>query len=134
MSILADYGCAEQTYIDREKHKNSACPPGCPNCGGDGCLIGHGCYLRKAKGEEGVYLIWIKRWFCKICHRTLSVIPNFLLPYRHYLVQIVQAVVEAFFEIEQHWKRIIETCAQDGIPGLRTMQRWCKAFAGHAPT
>jgi hypothetical protein len=134
MSILADYGCDEQTYIDQAEHRESACPPGCLLCGENGCLIGHGYYLRKVKGENQAYFIWIKRWLCKICRRTLSVIPNFLLPYRHYLVRVVQMVVAAFYESEQSWKRVSETCAQDGTPDLRTMQRWCKALAGYAPT
>ncbi len=134
MSILADYGCDKQTYIDQAKHKESARPPGCLLCGGNGCLIGHGYYRRKAKGADQAYFIWIKRWFCKNCHRTLSMIPNFLLPYRHYLVQVVQAVVATFYENEQSWKRVTASCAQDGTPGLRTMQRWCKALAGYTPT
>jgi hypothetical protein len=134
MSILADYGCDAQTYIDQAKHRESARPSGCLWCGGDGCLIGHGYYRRKAKGTDRAYFIWIKRWLCKICHRTLSMIPNFLLPYRHYLVQVVQAVVAAFYENEQSWKRVTASCAQDGTPSLRTMQRWCKALAGYAPT
>ncbi len=134
MSILADYGSSAQAYIDQNKHKESAYPSGCPWCGQSGGLIGHGYYLRKAKGEQGVYLIWIKRWFCKFCRRTMSVIPNFLLPYRHYLAQVVQAVVAAFYESEQSWKQLTASCAKDGTPGLRTMQRWCKALAGYAPT
>ena len=116
MSILADYGCDEQAYIDQAKHKQSACPLGCLLCGGNSCLIGHGYYRRKAKGKQQAYFIWIKRWLCKICHRTLSMIPNFLLPYRHYLVQVVQAVVVVFYENEQSWKRVTASCAQDGTP------------------
>ena len=81
MPILADYGCNEQEYIDQEKHKDSACPAGCGWCGEEGCLIGHGYYLRKAKDEQRSYFIWVKRWLCKICHRTRSVLPNFLFPY-----------------------------------------------------
>jgi transposase-like protein len=134
MSILADYGCNEQTYLDQAKHRESVCPAGCPNCGGEGCLIGHGYYQRKAKGADQAYLIWIKRWFCKNCRRTLSVIPNFLLPHRQYLVRIVQAVVAAFYESLQSWERVTENCAKNGTPGLRTMQRWCKALARYAPT
>ena len=134
MSILADYGSSVQAYIDQDKHKDSACPDGCAWCGGNGCLFRHGYYRRKAKGEKQAYFIWVKRWLCKICHRTLSMIPNFLLPYRHYLVRVVQMVVVAFYESEQSWKRVLETCAENGTPGLRTMQRWCKALAGYAPT
>jgi transposase-like protein len=134
MPILADYGCNEQEYIDQEKHKDSVCPVSCPWCGGESCLIGHGYYQRKAKDEQRAYFIWVKRWLCKICHRTLSVLPNFLFCYRHYLVRVIQAVVVAFYECGQNWKQVPESCAQQGTPGLRTMQRWCKAFAKHAPT
>jgi hypothetical protein len=134
MSILADFGCNEQEYIDQEKHKGSACPEGWPWCGGQDCLIGHGTYQRKAKDEQRVYWIRVKRWFCKNCHRTLSILPNFLFPYRQYLVRVIQGVVVAFYEFGQNWRRVTQTSTQDGTPNLRTMQRWCKAFIGHAPT
>lgn len=132
MPILADYGCNEQEYIDQEKHKASVCPAVCARCGGKSCLIGHGYYLRKAKDEQRSYFIWVKRWLCKICHRTGSVLPNFLFCCRHYLVRVIQAVVVAFYECGQNWKRVAESCAQQGTPSLRTMQRWCKAFARQA--
>jgi hypothetical protein len=64
----------------------------------------------------------------------VSILPNFLFSYRHYLVRVIQAVVVAFYECGQNWERVSQTCAQHGTPNLRTMQRWCKAFAGHAPT
>jgi transposase-like protein len=134
MPILADYGCNEQEYIDRKKHKNSVCPEGCPQCGEKDCLIGHGYYQRKAKDEQRAYFIRVKRWFCKNCHHTLTILPNFLFPHRHYLVRVIQGVVVACYECGQNWKRISRTCAQDGTPNLRTMQRWCKAFAGRAPS
>jgi hypothetical protein len=134
MSILADFGWNEQEYIDQEKHKDSACPEGCPWCGGQGCLIGHGYYPRKAKDEQRAYRIRVKRWLCKNCHRTVSMLPNFLLPYRQYLVRVIQGVVVAFYEFGQNWRRVRQTSMQDGTPNLRTMQRWCKALAGRAPT
>lgn len=134
MSILADYGCNEQEYIAREKHKDSVCPEGCPWCGGQSCLIGHGYYPRKAKDEQRAYRIRVKRWLCKNCHRTVSMLPNFLFPYRHYLVRVIHGVVVALYECGQNWKRVTQTSMQDGTPNLRTMQRWCKALAGHAPT
>jgi len=133
MPILADYGCSAQEYIDQEKHKDCVCPQGCPECGGEGCLIGHGYYQRKAQDEQQSYLIWVKRWLCKICHHTVSVLPNFLVPHRQYLVEVIQKVVVACYERDQHWKGVTETCARDGTPSLRTMQRWCKSFAMRAP-
>jgi hypothetical protein len=90
--------------------------------------------LRKAKDEQKVYLIWVKRWWCKACHRTLSILPNFLFPWRHYLVRVIQAVVVACFERNLNWKQVCQNNAQQGTPALRTIQRWCKAFGGYAPT
>lgn len=133
MPILADYGCNEQEYMDQEKHKGSVCPEGCPGCGGKNCLIGHGYYLRKAKDERQGYRIWVKRWLCKLCHHTLCMLPNFLLSHRHYVVRVIQAVVVAAYERGENWKQVTKSCAQEGTPGLRTMQRWCKALAGYAP-
>ena len=134
MTILADYGCNEQEYIDQEKHKDSPCPEGCPLCGERGSLIGHGYYQRKVQDEQRAYCIWVKRWSCKICQHTLSILPNFLLPYRHYLVRVIQPVVAAAYECGQNWKQVTQSCVRQGTPGLRTMQRWCKAYAGRAPT
>ena len=76
----------------------------------------------------------MKRWLCKLCHHSLSVLPNFLLPFRHYLVRVIQTVVAACFEYSRTWKQIVQSSACQGTPALRTIQRWCKAFAGHAPT
>lgn len=134
MSILADYGCNEQAYIDQKKHNDSPRPEVCPLCGERGSLTGHGYYLRKAKDEQRAYLIWVKRWLCKICHHTLSILPNFLFPYRHYLVRVIQPVVVAAYECGENWEQVSQSCAQQGTPELRTMQRWCKAYAGRAPT
>ena len=134
MTILADFGCNEQEYIDQEKFKDSICPENCPWCGGQNCLIGDGYYRRKAKDKEQAYFIKVKRWLCKGCRHTVSILPNFLVPYRHYLVRVIQGVVVAFYECHQNWAWISKTCAQHEMPSLRAMQRWCKAFANYAPT
>jgi len=133
MPILADFGCNEQDYVDFGEHSDSPRPQDCPQCGEKHCLIGHGYYQRKAKDEQRVYRIRVKRWRCKICQRSVSVLPNFLCPWRHYLVRVIQAVVVACFEHDLSWKQVAVRSACWGTPALRTMQRWCKAFAGSAP-
>jgi hypothetical protein len=59
-------------------------------------------------------------------------LPNFLFPYRHYLVRVIQAVVVACFERKVNWERLVQTCSLQGTPAMRTVQRWCKAFGGYA--
>lgn len=97
-----------------------------------GSLIGHGYYRRKPKDERQAYSIWIKRWWCKACHRSLSVLPDFVLALRHYLVRVIQCVVAERFERGRPWDEVKAQCACQGTPALRTIQRWCKAFLKHA--
>jgi hypothetical protein len=133
MPILADFGCNEQAYIKLGKHQDGPHPGECPQCGEKDCLIGHGYYLRKAKDEQRVYVIRVKRWLCKVCRHTLSILPNFLFPFRHYLVRVIQTVVVACFERHLTWKQVALRSACQGTPALRTLQRWCKAFGRQAP-
>ena len=79
-------------------------PECCPCCGASHTFIGHGFYLRQPKDQTQVYRIWIKRWFCKACHTTLSVLPSFLLRFRHYLLGVIQQVVVARFEDDASWQ------------------------------
>lgn len=132
MSILVDFGCNEQGYIARGKHLDCPRPGDCTLCGAKDSLIGHGYYERKALDEGQVWFILVKRWWCKACHGTTSILPNFLLPYRQYLVRVIQAAVVACFERGLNWGQVRQVCAAGGRPVLRTLQRWCKAFVGYA--
>ena len=97
-------------------------------------MIGHGFYLRQPKDQTQVYRIWLKRWFCKACHTTLSVLPSFLLRFRHYLLGVIQQVVVARFEDHASWHATARQCAPDGLPSPCTIGRWCRAFAAQAAT
>jgi hypothetical protein len=95
-------------------------------------MIGHGFYLRKALDQTQVYLVWIKRWYCKACHHTLSVLPSFLLQFRHYLLIVIQQVVIARFEESRSWARVQQCCAPEMAPSARTIGRWGRSFAAQA--
>ncbi len=101
-------------------------------CGGVDGLVGHGYYWRKPKGMQGGEKIGIKRWFCKLCHRTISVLPDFLLTFRQYGVPVIQAVIEARWGCGRSWAALEAECAEAGAPARRTMQRWCGSFAEQA--
>jgi hypothetical protein len=88
----------------REKHN-------CPDCGGK--LSGHGKDNRHIKNEHGE-----KEWYqisrtkCQGCKRTHSMLPDFMLPYKHYQADIIESVideVDPFFAIEEstiyRWKK-----------------------------
>jgi hypothetical protein len=95
-------------------------------------LIGHGFYERKALSQTQVYVLRIKRWYCKACQRTVSLLPSFLLRFRHYLLDVIQSVVVTRFEAEASWGQVARRCAVDGAPSARSMRRWCDSFAEYA--
>jgi hypothetical protein len=132
MPIITDFGPAVQDYLTHFDQLSFPRPECCPACGASHVFIGHGFYLRKPKDQTQVYRIRLKRWFCKACHTTLSVLPSFLLRGRHYLLVVIQQVVVARFEANASWQATVRQCAPEGLPAPRTIGRWCRAFAAQA--
>lgn len=81
-----------------------------------------------------MFLVRIKRWQCKACLHTTSVLPSFLLRFRHYLLVVISQALVARFECGTSWLEVFKCLAVDGLPARRTIGRWCKSFAEHAAT
>ena len=133
MPIIQDFGGSVQDYVAHFARIVFSRPACCPHCGQRDKLIGHGFYWRKAKDQTQVYHIRVKRWFCKACRTTLSVLPSFVLRFRHYLLVVIQAVVVARYEDDVSWQETARRCATDGLPAPRTIGRWCRSFGEQAP-
>jgi transcription elongation factor Elf1 len=127
-AIVHVIGSNEQGY----QRDNCPRPGGCPHCGSEGCMIGNGYYPRKAKDALHAYQVEIKRWLCKVCGRTMAVLPDFLLSFRHYLMRVVEGVLEDRLENKLSWAKVKAKNSPANFPALRTMQRWCKAYGGEA--
>lgn len=59
-------------------------PDLCPNCGSLKKLWSHGCYTRGVSSQRGGFpvIINVKRYICRQCRRTTSLLPAFAQPYR----------------------------------------------------
>lgn len=133
MVIVTDFGCPVYEYVDQFLQLVFPRPEVCPHCHAVNVFIGHGFYRRKPLSPTQVYRVWIKRWYCKACHQTLSLLPSFLLRFRHYLLDVIQQVVVTRFEDGASWTQVSLRCAVEGAPSPRTIRRWCVSFAAHAP-
>ena len=133
MFIVSDFGSLVE-YLDHFWQLDFPRPEVCPHCQAAHLFIGHGFYSRKPFSTTKAYRVRIKRWLCKACRRTLSLLPSFLLRYRHYLLAVIQSVVVARFEDRVSWTQVARRCAVEEAPSLRTMRRWCVSFAAQAPT
>jgi hypothetical protein len=132
MVIVTEFGCLVHEYIERCSGMVFPRPSECPQCRVVDALIGHGFYKRKALSPTQVYALRIKRWYCKACQRTISLLPSFLLRFRHYLLDVIQFVVITRYEDAASWTRVAQHCAADGAPSSRTIHRWCDSLADHA--
>jgi len=56
-------------------------PDNCPQCQAQRPLTAHGFYTRTL--VEGAFNGWIRvrRYLCRLCRRTVSLLPDFALPY-----------------------------------------------------
>ncbi len=73
--------------------KNNLFPElyGCPNpcCSFKGRLRRHGFYTRFALTLTATYLIFIQRYYCPSCKRTVSLLPSFLAPNFQYTLACI---------------------------------------------
>ena len=133
MVIVTEFHCLVHEYVDHFPQLVFPRPEICPHCHAVNVFISHGFYPRRPLSQTQMYRVWIKRWLCKVCHHTLSLLPSFLLRFRHYLLDVIQSVVVTRFEDEASWTQVSQRCAVAGLPSPRTIRRWCVSFAAHAP-
>ena len=100
LAIYVEQLCARSPDAPaREKTR----PNHCVLCGQaarkvDGTLqvVGHGMYSRQVRGltQDNWIVVWIQRFLCLACGRTMSLLPDWLLPWRWYAAP---AIVEALY-------------------------------------
>ena len=134
MVIVIEFHCLVQEYVDHFPQLVFPRPEECPHCHAVHLFIGHGFYPRQPLSPTQVYHVGIKRWLCKACRHTLSLLPSFLFRYRHYLLEVIQSVVVTRFEDGASWAQVARRCTVEGLPAPRTTRRWCVSFAAHAST
>jgi hypothetical protein len=95
----------------------------CPACQQDS-VIGHGWRSRQAHDANHTW-IRIHRGICKLCDRTLTMLPDWLVPGGHYSLAARQQAEHLATE----QKRPLEECVPDSPDGERcadpsTVGRW----------
>ncbi len=92
-------------------------------------LVGHGMYSRQVRGlvETGWIVIWIRRFLCRACRHTMSVLPDWLHPWRWYAGTVI---VEALYRHCVLLEPAAAIGARFGRPpdatGWRSLYRWRK--------
>jgi hypothetical protein len=130
--IVVEFGNEVQEYARAGLERICVCPDGCPSCLVAGQMIGHGYYQRQPKDGGKGWVIRIKRWLCKACGQTVSILPSFLLRFRHYLLEVIGHALALRFEKQASWAGVMAGCSPQGLPAERTVQRWCRSYGEQA--
>ena len=80
MQILHPFAGSIQQYLEEIADPDRHRPDRCPQCGAKEPLAGHGFYSRTLVDCDFDGVIPVRRYLCRLCKRTVSLLPEFALP------------------------------------------------------
>jgi len=94
MQIIRAVQVSADHYASTSFHQSIERPVECPHCDAGDALKALGYYSRNVTGtKRGVLRIFVRRFRCCICGRTVSILPSFAQPYR----LVLNATISEFF-------------------------------------
>ncbi len=132
MQILHPFAGSIQQYSAAICDPGRYRPEHCPQCPARHPLAAHGFYRRTLvdAGFDGV--IRVRRYLCRFCRRTVSLLPEFALPYLRFSISLISLFVVARL---LHGRTLAAAVAasQPGMPyqrGQFWLRRFCRQAAG----
>ncbi len=89
MQILHPFAGSIQQYLESISDPDRYRPDHCPQCEAKRPLVGHGFYTRTLVdcGFDGV--IRVRRYLCRLCKRTVSLLPEYALPWLRFSITVI---------------------------------------------
>jgi transposase-like protein len=81
MQILHPFAGSVQQYAEQLTDPDCYRPGHCPQCQTKHPLTAHGFYTRTLIDTAFDGVIRVRRYLCQLCQRTVSLLPEFALPY-----------------------------------------------------
>ena len=81
MQILHPFAGSVQQYAEQLNDPDCYRPGYCPQCQTKHPLTAHGFYTRTLIDAAFDGIIRVRRYLCQACQRTVSLLPEFVLPY-----------------------------------------------------
>ena len=115
-----------QQYMEHMDDPDRGRPSRCPQCPAEDPLTAHGFYSRTIVGEAFDGLIQIRRYLCRACQRTVSLLPEWALPFMRFSIPLIAKAVKARLTEKRAWK-----LAAPSGPYQRG-QHWLRRFSKQA--
>jgi len=126
MQILHPFAGSVQQYLEQLSDPDRHRPGTCPQCQARHPLTAHGFYTRTLIDAAFDGLIRVRRYLCQSCKRTVSLLPQFVLPYLRSSILVI-----ALFLVARLLHGQTLTAAAPGAPYQRG-QFWIRRFRQQA--
>jgi Domain of unknown function (DUF6431) len=106
-------------------------PDRCPLCQARCCLLAHGFYYRTLVHLDFDDSIPIRRYLCRLCRRTVSLLPDFVLPYLRHSIVIISLFLVCRLLAGRSLREAAQAAFQPSMPYQRA-QFWVRRFRKQA--
>ena len=89
MQILHPFAGSIQRYFEEISDPDRYRPDHCPQCAAKHPLTGHGFYRRTVVDAAFDGIIRVRRYLCRCCKRTVSLLPEFAFPWLRFSVSVI---------------------------------------------
>jgi len=131
MQILHPFTGSIQQYCDEISNSHRYRPDHCPQCQAKPPLMAHGFYHRTIADAKFDGVIPIRRYLCRCCKRTVSLLPQFALPFLRFSIPIISLFLMARLLIGSTLKAAAQAAGQPAMPYQRG-QQWSRRFLKQA--
>lgn len=133
MQILHPFAGSINQYAEAISDPGHFRPDHCPQCNTKQPLTGHGFYSRSLVDLAFDGVIRVRRYLCRACKRTVSLLPEFALPWLRFSISVI-----ALFLVARLLKGLTLAVAalaagQAAMPYQRG-QFWIRRFQKQAPS
>ena len=131
MQILHPFAGSIQQYAEEISDPDRYRPDHCPQCEAQHPLTAHGFYSRTLVDVEFDGIIRVRRYLCHCCKRTVSLLPEFALPYLRFSIPVISLFLIARLLNGRTLQAAAAAAAQPGMPYQRG-QFWVRRFQQQA--
>lgn len=134
MQILQRTLGSIQQYLCDIKESSAADryrPDRCPLCQARCCFLAHGFYYRTVVHLDFDDSIPVRRYLCRLCWRTVSRLPDFVLPYLRHSIIIVGLFLVSRLLATRSLREAAQAAFQPSMPYQRG-QFWVRRFRKQA--
>ena len=131
MQILHPFSGSIQQYAEVISDCDRYRPDSCPQCQARCPLVANGFYCRTLVDIDFDGSIRIRRYLCRLCRRTISLLPEFALPYLRFSVSVIRFFLRARLHQGRSLREAAHAASQPSMAYQRG-QFWIRRFQKQA--